>query len=179
MFTGTCEVDETYCGAKYENMHKSKKEAQPQKAVVLGIKNRETGNVKAFHIETSTYPDIAEKIIDNVEMGSTLITDEHKSYVMLKHYYKHESVNHGVREYVRKSSSRDAVRITTNGVEGVFSQLKRGIYGIYHWASKKHLQKYLNEFNFRFNTRGLKDNERFVDFLENVGGRLTYKELVA
>ena len=55
MFGGTNEIDETYVGGKYENMHKSKKEAKPEKAVVLGIKNRETGKVKAFHIENEGY----------------------------------------------------------------------------------------------------------------------------
>ena len=179
MFGGTNEIDETYVGGKYENMHKDKKEARPGKAVVLGIKNRETGKVKAFHIQTSTYPDLAEKIIDNIEMGSLLITDEYKGYVMLRNYYKHESINHSAKEYVRKDSSREAIKITTNGVEGVFSQLKRGINGIYHWASKKHLQRYLNEFEFRFNTRELPDNLRFSEFLSNVHGRLKYKELIA
>ncbi|MFT4967155.1 MAG: hypothetical protein ACI9CD_000152 [Candidatus Deianiraeaceae bacterium] len=56
--------------------------------------------------------------------------------------------------------------------------MKRGINGIYHWCSKKHLQKYLNEFNFRYNSRELADNVKFVSFLENIQGRLTYKELI-
>lgn len=152
IFGGTNKIDETYVGGKYENRHKYKKEAKPEKAVVLGIKNRETGKVKAFHVETNTYPDLAEKIIDNVEMGSLLITDEYKGYVMLRNYYKYEFINHSAKEYVRKDSSREDAKITTNGVEGIFSQLKRGINGIYHWARKKYLQRCLNEFEFRFNS---------------------------
>jgi hypothetical protein len=60
-------------------------------------------------------------------------------------------------------------------VEGMFGLLKRGIDGIYRWVSKKHLQKYLNEFNFRYNTKDLEDNERFISFFENnVKSKLSY-----
>jgi transposase-like protein len=178
MFQGTCEADTTHIGGKYENMHKAKKETKPEKAVVLGIVNRETKQVKSFHIENESYVAQGEKILDNVDFGSELITDESKSYVMLKHYFKHNFINHSKGEYSRNDLSRVAFKITTNSVEGVFSQLKRGINGIYHWCSKKHLQKYLNEFNFRYNSRELADNQRFISFLENVQGRLTYKELI-
>lgn len=179
VFKGTCEADTTHIGGKYENMHKSKKELQPQKAVVLGIVNRETKQVKSFHIENESYIAQGEKILDNVDFGSELITDESKSYIMLKHYFKHNFINHSKGEYVRNDMSRVAFKITTNSVEGVFAQMKRGINGIYHWCSKKHLQKYLNEFNFRYNSRELADNQKFVSFLGNVQGRLTYKELIA
>ena len=63
------------------------------------------------------------------------------------------------------------MKATTNTVKGVFAQMKRGINGIYHWCSKKHLRKYLNEFNFRYNSRELADNQKFASFLENVQGR--------
>jgi transposase-like protein len=148
------------------------------KAVVLGVFNQNTKQVKSFHIANSQYPQIAEKIIDNIEMGSTIITDEANVYKTLgKYYYKHNAVNHSKGEYVKKQS-REAFIITTNAVEGMFGLLKRGIDGIFHWVSKKHLQKYLNEFNFRYNTKDLQDNERFVSFLNNVSGRLKYSELV-
>ena len=177
MFQGTCEVDETYIGGKEGNKHTHKKGLE-EKAVVLGIKNRETKQVKAYHTEDNKYHTLGEKIFEKVEHGSTLITDEYKGYKALKYYYNHESINHSAKEYCRVDASRVAVKITTNSVEGVFSLLKRGINGIYHWASKKHLQNYLNEFSFRYNTNKMADNQRFSCFLENVYGRLTYKELI-
>ena len=179
MFQGTCEADTTHIGGKYENMHKAKRETKPQKAIVLSMVNRDTKQVKSFHIENEGYVTQGEKILENLDFGSELITDESKSYVMLKHYFKHNFVNHSKGEYVKKDLSREAFKITTNTVEGVFSQIKRGINGIYHWCSKKHLQKYLNEFNFRYNSRELADNQKFASFLGNVQGRLTYKELIA
>ena len=120
---------------------------------------------------------------------------------MLKHYFKHNFINHSKGEYVRNDMSRVAFKITTNSVEGVFAQMKRGINGIFahsylffslirvrfatHWCSKKHLQKYLNEFNFKYNSKELADNQKFVFFLEpEVGvsqtaqGRLKYVQLI-
>ena len=178
MFQGTCEADTTHIGGKYANMHKTKRELQPTKAVVLSMVNRNTKKVKSFHIENESYITQGEKILENIDFGSELITDESKSYIMLKHYFKHNVVNHSKGEYSREDLSRKAFKITTNTVEGVFAQMKRGINGIYHWCSKKHLQKYLNEFNFRYNSRELADNVKFVSFLGNVQGRLTYKELI-
>lgn len=66
----------------------------------------------------------------------------------------------------------------TNGIENFWSHLKRGIDGIYHWVSKTHFQSYVDEFTYRFNTRKLSTNQRFNLVLENVSGRLTYKELI-
>ena len=148
------------------------------KTVVIGVVNQNTKQVKSFHITNSQYPQIAEKIIDNIEIGSTIITDEANVYKTLgKYYYKQDAVNHSKGEYVKKQS-REAFVITTNAVEGMFGLLKRGIDGIYHWVSKKHLQKYLNEFNFRYNTKNFEDNQRFVMFLNNVKGRLSYSEVL-
>jgi transposase-like protein len=181
MLQGIIEIDECYIGGKSANKHMKKRieaKEKDDKAVVLGIVNQETKQVKSFHIKNSQYPQIAEKIIDNIEIGSTIITDEANVYKALgKYYYKHNSINHSKGEYV-KNESCEAFIITTNAVEGMFGLLKRGIDGIFHWVSKKHLQKYLNEFNFRYNTKDLQDNERFVSFLNNVSGRLRYCELV-
>lgn len=78
-------------------------------------------------------------MLDNVDLGSELITDEGKSYVMLKHYFKHNFINHSKGEYSRQDMSGVAFKIITNSMEGVFAQMKCGINGIYHWCSKKHL----------------------------------------
>lgn len=146
MFQGITEADETYCGGKEANKHSDKK-GKLEKSIVFGMINRDAKRAKAFHVDSTKYYALAEKIIDNVEMGSKLITDEHKSYVMLKHYFKHESVNHSAKEYVKSGD------IHTNGIENLWSSLKRGLYGIYHHMSKKHLQAYVNEFTFRYNNR--------------------------
>jgi hypothetical protein len=111
MFQGTCEADTTYIGGKYENMHKAKKETKPQKAVVLGIVNRETKKVKSFHIENESYVVWGEKILDNVDLGSELIADERKSCVMLKYYFKHSFINHSKGEYSRQDLSRVALEL--------------------------------------------------------------------
>lgn len=66
----------------------------------------------------------------------------------------------------------------TNTIEGFWSILKRGIFGVYHFTSKKHLQLYVDEFVFRYNTRTQKEAVRFNALLENIQKRVTYKELI-
>ena len=94
------------------------------------------------------------------------------AYVGLgQEYAGHESVNHSKSEY-RKGIAY------TNSVEGFFSCLKRSIYGIYHSVSPKHLQRYCNETSYRYNYRKIKDANRFRMTLQNVEGRLKYKDLI-
>ena len=94
-------------------------------------------------------------------------------YHSLKHTYKHESVNHVAHEYVRGD-------FHTNTVEGFFGQLKRGIIGIYHYVSPKHLHRYCHEFGYRWNTRKISDVTRFEDAIKNVNNvRLTYERLIS
>ncbi len=83
-------------------------------------------------------------IHENVEGGSEIHTDEHSGYDGLGYYYMHETVNHGVGEYSRKG-------VTTNGMESVWAAMKRGIHGVYHHASPKHIARYVDEFTFRLN----------------------------
>ena len=145
-FQGTVEADECYIGGNESNKH-TKDKFKSEKSVVFGIVERESKQAKSFVVESAKYHDLAQHIIKNVEMGSTLITDEHSSYRTLKTYYKHKTICHSAKEYVSKDD------IHTNSIESFWSTLKRGIYGIYHHVSKKHLQNYVNEFCFRYNNR--------------------------
>ena len=81
---------------------------------------------------------------------------------------KHDQVNHVAKEYVRYE---DGVCISTNTIEGYFSILKRGISGVYHQVGKRHLHRYLAEFDFRYNTRKEKDGDRTLMALDQVDGK--------
>jgi hypothetical protein len=87
--------------------------------------------------------------------------------------YKHEIVDHRAKEYVNDCG------FTTNSIEGFWSLLKRGIIGIYHMVTRKHLQKYVDEFVFRYNTREENTAGRFNLMLANTEYRLTYKQLIS
>ena len=172
VFSGICEVDETFVGGKYENMHQDKKATQPQKAIVIGIVNRHTKMVKSKVIASTQYCDLADEIIDNVKLGSHVITDDLNSYKMLNLYYKHDSVNHSATEYARGE-------VYTNTTEGYFSLIKRTINGTWHWVSKKHTNRYLNEINYRYNHRELDSCNKFAFFASTLKARLTYSKLTA
>ena len=105
-----------------------------------------------------------------------LFTDEHKAYSGLGGlFFHHEAINHSGGEYGRGM-------ITTNSIESVWALLKRGITGVYHHTSKKHLNRYVNEFTFRLNFGNVKFHtlERLDSFISASNGkRLTYKELTA
>ncbi len=115
---------------------------------------------------TTLKPIINEMMQD----GSIVITDEWLGYSGLSENFKHVVINHRENEYVRGG-------FTTNNVENFWSLLKRGIYGIYHQVSPKHLDKYCDEFAFRFNARNASTNDKF-DFSLTHSTKLTYKELI-
>ena len=113
-------------------------------------------------------------------MGANLITDGHTDYKALGMYYKHDSVNHSDKEYVRLDTSRKSFKIHTNTVEGFCGLVKKTINGTYHWVSKKHLQKYLIECDFRYNTKEFEtESARFDCFLQNKASKLSYKTLIS
>ncbi len=86
-----------------------------------------------------------------------------------------ELVNHSAKEYAKRTESGE--KVTTNTVEGYFSILKRGVHGTYHHISRKHLHRYLSEFDFRYNGRNVTDVERATLAVEGTEGkRLTYRD---
>ena len=153
-FMGTViEMDEAYFGGKAENKHMSERVAAKgifQKIAVLGMLERNK-EVRGFVLPNGAKRnDIFEKVLENIKDGSQIMTDEHKAYYYLYTRYKHSVVNHSKGEYKKGDN------IHTNSIEGFWSTLKRGVYGIYHHVSRKHMQHYVNEFAFRYNNRGNK-----------------------
>lgn len=143
------EIDETYLGGKAENKHMSERVAAKgifEKNIVLGMLERDK-EVRAFVIDDAKRDTIMAKIHENVKKGSQIMTDEHKAYYWLYSQYQHQVVNHSKGQYKKGADAH------TNSIEGFWSTLKRGVYGIYHHVSKKHLQLYVNEFAFRYNNR--------------------------
>jgi hypothetical protein len=100
------------------------------------------------------------------------MTDEWRAYSGLRKGYIHRSVNHSANQYVKGMCH-------TNTIEGFWRQMKRGINGIYHSISFKHLQSYVNEYALRYNSRKVSENNRFNLVLTNMVGRLTYNDLTA
>ncbi len=173
-FEGISEIDEVYIGGRAKMQNK-----MSNKTVVVGIVNRDKKEVVAKKVESAKTYDLQPTIYENVKEGSTIITDEWRAYNVLKWNYKHHKVNHSQGEYVKKDN-REAYKIHTNTIEGFWSHLKRGINSIYIWASKKHIDKYLLEFSYRYNKRHLDDFARFGNFFQNCERKnLSYKTLIA
>lgn len=174
-FTGTFEIDETYIGGKNSNKHKSKQKkiaGVEGKIAVIGVLDRERG-VRTWVMPNTTIVTMQKVVHDNMVKEAEVITDAHPSYLGLKKQgFNHTIVKKQAGSYITDS------HFHTNNMEGYWSILKRGIYGIYHQVSEKHLQRYCDEYSARYNTRDIKDNERFEKAVKNSNGRLKYNDLI-
>ena len=179
-FDGTIEIDEAYLGGSEKNRHLKDKLAtgEKEKTVVIGMINRESQKVKAMMVANAEAENLLPKIYKNVLDRATIVTDTLQAYKSLKKHYTHKTVKHSAGEYV-KIDRHTAFKIHTNSIEGFWGELKRRIKGIYHWASKKHINKYLNEYCFRYNERKITDFERFdAWFGKCEDKRLSYAGLI-
>lgn len=169
------EVDETYVGGKMGKMNRAKRKRHQElgnynKVAVMGLIERD-GQARMQVIGDNNFKDIIRR---NVGEDAILITDSHQGYTGLDEEYQngHYTVNHSQMQF------RQGIACT-NTIEGFFSFLKRSYIGCYHYMSPKHLQLYCIETCYRYNTRKIKDADRFTMTLQNVEGRLKYKTLIS
>ena len=176
-FEGPVEADETYVGGLGKNMHAAQRarltgRGGVDKAIVVGVKDRATGQVAARPVSDTRTATLVGVVTDTTAEGATVFTDELRSYRRLASLgYAHAAVAHGAREYVRGP-------VHINGVESLWSMFKRGYHGVYHHMSEAHLHRYVNEFTGRHNARPLGTTEQMGRVAEGlVGKRLRYADL--
>jgi transposase-like protein len=190
---GIVEIDEAYIGGRKRAKNRPQR---PEEKRVEGIFNapgkgwgkgvspfagQETvvslvqrgGKVRSMHMERVTQENLRPVLKEYLAEGLHVMPDS-SSVVKLDMDTKHDKVNHTAKEYVRYENG---VCTTTNTVEGYFATLKRGIDGVYHHVSRQHLNRYLSEFDFRYNSREVSDTERRDLALVKTGGnRLKYRD---
>lgn len=169
------EVDETYHGPVKGNLHKREraKKGWAKKEVVVGLVER-GGKARMVHLGKLNANAVRSLMIDAISPKAALMTDESKLYHGMGQWFAgHDTVNHGAEEYVRGDAH-------TNTIEGYFGIFKRGMVGVYQHCSPKHLQRYLDEFDFRYSNRkalGIEDTERTLRAIKGAEGkRLTYRQ---
>ena len=174
---GAVEVDETYIGWDPDNRPtKGKQVRTPQKMKVISLIDRTTGRAKSYVVDKVGSHEVAEILDANLSREAHLMTDQARVYKTLGwNFAHHGTVDHSKEEYV----SRLNPQVHTQTIEGYFSIFKRGMKGVYQHCSKKHLHRYLAEFDFRYSYRsalGMDDQERALWALRGViGRRLTYR----
>lgn len=177
--SGTVQVDEVYLGGREQFKHMGERlkytgTGSVNKTAVIGMRER-SGKTRALPLFDGAGIHSIDRVVrENIELGSTLYTDENRSYRHLKGDYGHEHVNHKVQVYSRNG-------VTTNAVESLFALMRRGLHGVYHKASQKHIARYANEFAWRLNEGHVKRHtiDRLDSFVGAVTGRrITYKRLI-
>jgi transposase-like protein len=163
------EVDETYIGGKRRGGKRGR--GSENKTAVIGLVER-NGRVITAPVPNVKAKTLLPIVREKVAKDTRIMTDDLLSYRNLGFEYDHQTIAHSKKEYVNGE-------VHTNTIEGYWSHLKRGIFGIYHQVSEKHLQRYCTEFSFRYNTRKGGEVERFDGVLNQSNGRLMYQTLIA
>jgi len=165
---GTVEVDESYFGGKDKNRHRHQR-GKIKKAVAVGMLERR-GELRVVPLNAPI--EMRDAVDEHVSRKAILMTDETRILAGIEAVYDRRTVNHSKGQYADGNTH-------TNSIEGVWALIKRQIYGIHHFVSAKHLNKYLAEATWRFNRRELKETPRMCEFLTRLDGRLTYADLIA
>ncbi len=143
IFTGEVEIDETYIGGA---RHGTRGRGAQGKTPVVGIVQRQ-GKVMTKVVPNAKRSTVTPIINKNIAKKTIIYTDEFPTYDHLTYIgFNHQRINHRAKQYVRG-------QVHVNNIEGFWSQIKRGINGVYHSISPKYLQSYLNEYAFRYNHR--------------------------
>jgi transposase-like protein len=171
---GNVQADETY-HLNTSKRAKRYKRGHSNKASIVALVDEDTGTVRTFHVEKGVnIGKIQDILFQNVVRKATLVTDESRlNTEMGKEFSDHQTMKHTAAEYV------NSLGFTINNVENFFGVFKRGMRGTYTFCGEQHLQRYLTEFQFRYNNRsglGVTDGERAVAALKGIEGkRLTYR----
>ena len=178
IFSGPVEVDESYFGGRRRNMGNARRKELADsgrgavgKTAVVGVKDRATKHVAARVVERTNKATLQGFVIDHTAPGATVYSDDSSAYESLP--FNHDTVKHSLSEYVKGD-------VHTNGIESLWSMLKRAHTGTFHKLSPKHLDRYVQEFASRHNLR----DEDTIDIMGVVatgmrGKRLRYRELIA
>jgi transposase-like protein len=177
LLRGTVEIDETYVGGKPRpeaGAPKAKRGRGTKKTPVVALVER-GGKVRARKVERVDGATLKATIRKHVDRSATIMSDEWRSYRGIGSEFEggHYVVNHGQGEYARGDAH-------VNTAESFFALLKRGVMGSFHHISKQHLDRYCDEFSFRWDHRKTTDSERTIEAIKGAGGRrLMYRDPVA
>ena len=184
LLSGTIESDETFLypkrlrGSKIYHEHVQdeidqglrpkppRKGPYEGKTVVFGMVER-GGQVRTIKVPEATGRALRPIMLTAIDLErSRLMTDGSPTYRRIKDYLPHDVIDHEI-EHVRGD-------VHTQNIDSYWSNLKRGVYGIFHHVSEGHLPSYLSEFDFRFNRRKISDAERFASLMSQTQGRLLW-----
>jgi transposase-like protein len=173
---GIVEADETYYGETKRSKARGRKGSKIDKMKIVSLVER-GGNLRSFHVARVNAKNVAPLLREQVSKDARFMTDESRIYINIgKEFAEHQTVNHTAKEYARGDCH-------VNTLESFFNIFKRGLAGTFHHVSEQHLQRYLREFDFRYNNRqavGVTDEQRTANTLKAIAGkRLTYRRTVS